>query len=87
MAPHSPDHTETTQRTADETEQPRSKRLSGTELAALEKKVVQQYNEGASIRQVAAATSRSYGGTHRMLKLAGVTMRPRGGRHSPEPTS
>ena len=37
------------------------------------------YEHGASIRQLAAATGRSYGAVHSMLREAGVAMRSRGG--------
>ena len=43
--------------------------------------VVPQYKNGASIRAIAAATGKSYGLVHRLLVLAGVTLRARGGKY------
>ncbi|WP_311775576.1 helix-turn-helix domain-containing protein [Streptomyces eurocidicus] len=40
---------------------------------------------GAKIREIAAATGRSYGGTRLLLLLAGVQLRQRGGEPRPEP--
>lgn len=37
------------------------------------------YEEGASIRKLVAATGRSYGAIHSMLRESGTTMRSRGG--------
>lgn len=37
------------------------------------------YEGGASIRNLAAATGRSYGSVHGMLRESGTTMRSRGG--------
>jgi hypothetical protein len=38
-----------------------------------------QYEHGASIRSLVAATGRSYGSIHSMLRESGTTMRSRGG--------
>ncbi|OBI91295.1 helix-turn-helix domain-containing protein [Mycobacterium asiaticum] len=37
------------------------------------------YERGASIRNLAATTGRSYGSVHSMLRESGTTMRSRGG--------
>ncbi|MDF2824254.1 MAG: transcriptional regulatory protein [Mycobacterium sp.] len=37
------------------------------------------YENGASIRTLAASTGRSYGSVHSMLQESGTTMRSRGG--------
>jgi Helix-turn-helix domain len=37
------------------------------------------YENGASIRKLAASTGRSYGSIHSMLRESGTTMRGRGG--------
>ncbi|GAB7141944.1 helix-turn-helix domain-containing protein [Mycobacterium riyadhense] len=37
------------------------------------------YEGGASIRNLAATTGRSYGSVHSMLRESGTTMRSRGG--------
>jgi predicted transcriptional regulator len=37
------------------------------------------YEKGASIRNLAAATGRSYGSVHSMLRESGTAMRGRGG--------
>ncbi|BBX73830.1 transcriptional regulator [Mycobacterium shinjukuense] len=37
------------------------------------------YEAGASIRNLAATTGRSYGSVHSMLRESGTTMRSRGG--------
>ena len=39
----------------------------------------QAYESGASIRSLVAATGRSYGAVHAMLRESGVSMRGRGG--------
>jgi len=38
-----------------------------------------KYERGASIRSLVAATGRSYGSIHSMLRESGTTMRSRGG--------
>jgi hypothetical protein len=38
-----------------------------------------QYEHGASIRKLVAATGRSYGSIHALLRESGTTMRSRGG--------
>jgi GNAT superfamily N-acetyltransferase len=60
--------------------------LQGTDRAAWRNEYAGRYQQGHSIRQIARATGRSYGFTARLLREAGVRMRPRGGsttRHTP----
>jgi helix-turn-helix protein len=38
----------------------------------------EEYQRGASIRDIAAGSGRSYGFVHRVLNEAGVAIRPRG---------
>jgi len=45
-----------------------------------------EYERGASIRNLAATTGRSYGSIHGMLRESGTTMRSRGGpNHTAQP--
>jgi predicted transcriptional regulator len=56
-----------------------SRLAAGSKERAKVVKVVQrQYKQGASIRQIADETGRSYGNVHRLLSESGVTLRPRG---------
>ena len=57
----------------------KGQRVTGADRAALSKELVAKYKGGASIRELAAETSRSYGFIHRILKDAGVELRGRGG--------
>ncbi|KII00541.1 transcriptional regulator [Streptomonospora alba] len=54
-------------------------RVTGTERAELASELKRRYDDGESIRSLAAATGRSYGFVHRLLTEAGVTLRGRGG--------
>lgn len=54
-------------------------RVSGSARDALANEVSAKYLEGASIRDLAAETGRSYGFVHRLLVESGVTLRGRGG--------
>ncbi|MDX2701125.1 hypothetical protein Sipo8835_16120 [Streptomyces ipomoeae] len=58
-------------------------RFTPSQQAAFRKAVVARYRSdtGVSIRTLCEETGRSYGMVHRTLTKAGVTMRPRGGRH------
>ena len=47
--------------------------------AARRRKLVAQYDKGASIRGLAAEVGLSYGAVRNILVRAGVTMRPPGG--------
>ena len=54
-------------------------RVSGTERDKLATDLRRKYDSGESIRDLAAATGRSYGFVHRMLSESGATLRGRGG--------
>ncbi len=54
-------------------------RVSGTSRTELSAELKRRYDEGESIRSLAAATGRSYGFVHRLLGEAGVELRGRGG--------
>jgi len=54
-------------------------RLSGAERDELATWLVQEYEQGASIRSLADSTGRSYGFVHRVLSESEVTLRSRGG--------
>jgi predicted transcriptional regulator len=64
------------------------KRLTGDERAKVADALAARYNAGATIRQLAAETGRSYGFINRIiaeLHDAGrVVMRPRGGTPGPD---
>lgn len=57
----------------------RAVRVTGEQRAELSRSLETQYRAGASIRDLAASTGRSYGFVHRMLSDAGVPLRGRGG--------
>jgi hypothetical protein len=57
----------------------KGQRVTGADREELTEKLVKQYQAGASIRELAAETSRSYGFIHRILKDSGVELRGRGG--------
>ncbi|OBK22239.1 transcriptional regulator [Mycobacterium asiaticum] len=44
------------------------------------------YERGASIRNLAASTGRSYGSIHSLLRESGTTMRSRGGPNHRSPS-
>lgn len=54
-------------------------RVAGENRSELAVELKRRYDEGESIRQLAAATGRSYGFVHRLLGEAGVELRGRGG--------
>lgn len=54
-------------------------RVTGKEREELTASLVAQYRAGASIRELAAATGRSYGFVHRLLSESDVDLRGRGG--------
>ncbi|MFD0775211.1 helix-turn-helix domain-containing protein [Streptomonospora algeriensis] len=54
-------------------------RVTGAERSELASELKRRYDEGESIRSLAASTGRSYGFVHRLLTEAGVTLRGRGG--------
>ncbi len=54
-------------------------RVTGVERDKLSTGLKKKYDSGASIRELAASTGRSYGFVHRVLSEAGVNLRGRGG--------
>lgn len=54
-------------------------RVSGADRSELAAQLRRRYDEGESIRSLAAATGRSYGFVHRLLSETGVELRGRGG--------
>ena len=54
-------------------------RITGGDRNKLAADLKRRYTAGASIRDLASETGRSYGFVHRMLSEAGVTLRGRGG--------
>ena len=54
-------------------------RLVGKDRDQLASQVTRHYDDGESIRDIAAKTGRSYGFVHRVLVDSGATMRSRGG--------
>lgn len=57
----------------------KGRRVTGSERDKLANDLKKKYNAGASIRQLAESTGRSYGFVHRVLSESGVTLRGRGG--------
>ena len=57
----------------------KGRRVSGGEREKLTNDLKKKYAAGASIRDLAASTGRSYGFVHRILTDADVTLRGRGG--------
>jgi hypothetical protein len=62
-------------------------RITGPDRSKLASDLKKRYDEGESIRSLAASTGRSYGFIHRILSEYGVTLRGRGGatRNQQEP--
>jgi predicted transcriptional regulator len=60
--------------------------MTKTERQALQTDLVARYHQGASIRDLARQTGRSYGTVHRLLEPAGV-LRKRGGQTKTPPTT
>jgi Helix-turn-helix domain len=54
-------------------------RVTGTDRDDLTTTLRTKYDGGASIRELAAATGRSYGFIHRVLSESGAKLRGRGG--------
>ncbi|MBV9486130.1 MAG: transcriptional regulator [Frankiaceae bacterium] len=54
-------------------------RVTGTERDKLTATLTKKYTSGASIRELAKSTGRSYGFIHRVLSEGGVALRGRGG--------
>lgn len=65
----------------------KGKRITGTARATLAAELKRDYEAGASIRQLAEDTGRSYGFIHRMLSDAQATRRGRGGATRTKPTA
>jgi predicted transcriptional regulator len=61
------------------TELKKGARITGGERNKLAADLKRRYTSGASIRELASETGRSYGFVHRMLSESGVTLRGRGG--------
>lgn len=61
------------------TEIAKGRRVTGPERDKLAAELKKQYTGGASIRELAAGTGRSYGFIHRVLSESGVALRGRGG--------
>jgi hypothetical protein len=54
-------------------------RVTGAERDKLSTTLRKKYDGGASIRELAASTGRSYGFIHRVLSESGAKLRGRGG--------
>jgi predicted transcriptional regulator len=54
-------------------------RVTGAERDKLSATLRKKYDGGASIRELASSTGRSYGFIHRVLSESGATLRGRGG--------
>jgi predicted transcriptional regulator len=54
-------------------------RITGTARDELTVELVRKYDAGASIRELAEDSGRSYGFVHRVLADADITLRGRGG--------
>lgn len=57
----------------------KGRRITGDERGTLSGELRRQYEQGSSIRAIAADTGRSYGFVHRVLMESGTTLRSRGG--------
>jgi hypothetical protein len=60
-------------------ELPKGRRITGGERDRLSQDLRKRYENGDSIRALAASTGRSYGFIHRVLSESGTTLRGRGG--------
>lgn len=58
---------------------PKGRRITGSARETLASDVRRQYESGASIRELASETGRSYGFIHRLLVESEVPLRGRGG--------
>lgn len=54
-------------------------RITGEQRQELSQELAAKYSAGASIRELAASTGKSYGFVHRVLTEADVPLRGRGG--------
>jgi hypothetical protein len=57
----------------------KGRRVAGGERDKLATDLTKKYAAGASIRELAASTGRSYGFVHRILSESGAPLRGRGG--------
>ena len=57
----------------------KGRRVTGGDRAKLAGDLRKRYEGGASIRELAGETGRSYGFIHRILSESGATLRGRGG--------
>ncbi len=57
----------------------KGRRIVGAERETLTDEVRRRYSNGASIRELATDTGRSYGFIHRLLVESGAELRGRGG--------
>ncbi|MCU0297354.1 MAG: helix-turn-helix domain-containing protein [Candidatus Nanopelagicales bacterium] len=64
-------------------EEKKGRRITGAEREKMTASLKKQYDKGASIRELAAETGRSYGFVHRLLVESETQLRGRGG---PTPT-
>ena len=56
-------------------------RITGAERERLAGTLRKNYEKGATVRELAEQTGRSYGFVHRVLTETGATLRGRGGAH------
>ncbi|GHE07840.1 helix-turn-helix domain-containing protein [Klenkia taihuensis] len=61
----------------------KGKRITGDDRNSLAGDLRKRYDNGESIRVLAADTGRSYGFVHRLLSESGATLRSRGGANRP----
>ncbi|SDG28552.1 helix-turn-helix domain-containing protein [Klenkia brasiliensis] len=61
----------------------KGKRITGDDRNTLADDLRKRYDNGESIRVLAADTGRSYGFVHRLLSESGATLRSRGGANRP----
>jgi hypothetical protein len=64
---------------ADVAQLTKGRRITGDERGSLSDQLRREYEQGRSIRAIAAETGRSYGFVHRVLLESGTTLRGRGG--------
>jgi helix-turn-helix protein len=55
------------------------KRITGPARDEIAAQLRKDYENGTTLRALAASSGRSYGFVHRVLTQSGVTLRPRGG--------
>lgn len=60
-------------------EEKKGRRITGAEREKMTASLKKQYDKGASIRELAAQTGRSYGFIHRLLVESETQLRGRGG--------